>query len=162
MNYHPVTFEDERAVTYKKIDISSALFKQNGFIPVRHTCDGKNVNPSLNFDHIPKKTGSLAIIVDDPDAPTGTWVHWVTWNIPVTHHLKEDSAPGLQGTNDFGKRIYSGPCPPKGAHRYFFKVYALDCKLNLAEGADKGELENAMTGHILGFGELIGLYRRND
>jgi Raf kinase inhibitor-like YbhB/YbcL family protein len=143
------------------MDVSSALFRQNDFIPRRYTCEGKNVNPSLNIDHIPKRTESLAVIVDDPDAPVDTWVHWLMWNIPVTHHLKENDAPGVQGASDFGKNIYSGPCPPKGTHRYFFKVYALDCKLEIPAGASKPDLEQAMDGHILGFGELIGLFKRD-
>jgi len=153
-------FEKTKAVTYKKIDVSSAAFKENHFIPRRYTCDGVNVNPSLNFDHIPKDAQSLAIIVDDPDAPAGTWVHWVLWNIPITHHLRENHAPGAQGMNDFSKHIYSGPCPPKGTHRYFFKVYALDCKLELPVSSNKTDLEKAMSDHIIGFGELIGLYRK--
>ncbi|MFI5185119.1 MAG: YbhB/YbcL family Raf kinase inhibitor-like protein [Chitinophagales bacterium] len=161
MNYHPFESEERTGVTYKKIDVTSALFKQNDFIPRRYTCDGKNVNPSLNIDHIPKKAASLAIIVDDPDAPLGTWLHWMMWNIPITHHLKEEEAPGIQGMNDFGKHIYSGPCPPKGTHRYFFKVYALDCKLDIPVSSNKDDLEKAMNDHIIGFGELIGLFRRD-
>ena len=152
----------ETAITYKKINISSAAFKYNELIPRRYTCDGKNVNPALNFDHIPSDTHTLALIIDDPDAPINTWVHWLMWNIPVTHHLKEDHAPGIQGINDFGKNYYGGPCPPKGTHRYFFKVYALDCELNISANSKKEALEKSMAGHILGFGELIGLYKRNN
>ena len=152
--------EYDRAITYKKIDISSAAFKENGFIPRRYTCDGKNVNPALNFDHIPSGTSTLAIIVDDLDAPGGTWTHWLIWNIPFTHHLKEDHAPGTQGINDFGKNNYGGPCPPKGTHRYFFKVYALGCQLDILKNSNNEALEKAMAGHVLGFGELIGLYKR--
>jgi Raf kinase inhibitor-like YbhB/YbcL family protein len=159
MNYTHLTPGKEKQATYKKMDVSSALFKQNDFIPRRYTCDGKNVNPSLNIDHIPKKSTTLAIVVDDPDASVETWVHWVMWNIPVAHHLKEDNAPGVQGTNDFGKQVYSGPCSPSGIHRYFFKLYALDCKLDLPVSSNKNDLEKAMSGHIIGFGELIGLYR---
>lgn len=152
--------EQARGISYKKIAISSAAFIDNGFIPIRYTCNGKNVNPSLNFDHIPSETHTLALILDDPDAPIGTWTHWLIWNIPVTHHLKEDHAPGVQGVNDFGNINYGGPCPPKGTHRYFFKIYALDCQLDLPAGSNKTSLEKAMAGHILGFGELIGLYRK--
>ena len=151
----------DKANSYKKIEVSSAAFKENELIPRRYTCDGKNVNPALNLDHIPNESQSLAIIVDDPDAPAGTWVHWVIWNIPVIHHVKEDHAPGLQGINDFKKKIYCGPCPPKGIHRYFFKVYSLDCALQIPENSNKQDLEIAMAGHILGFGELIGLYKRD-
>lgn len=160
MNHHSIPTEPEKAVTYKKIVVSSAAFKENSFIPPRYTCDGKNINPSLNLDHLPKEAKNLAIIVDDPDAPAGTWVHWVIWNIPVTHHLKEDHAPGVQGINDFNKHNYCGPCPPRGTHRYFFKVYALDCKLEIRESSTKADLEKSMAGHILGFGELIGLYKK--
>jgi Raf kinase inhibitor-like YbhB/YbcL family protein len=161
MIFDNLTIPDKRVVAYKKLEVTSALFKQNEFIPRRYTFDGLNVNPPLNFDHIPKEAKSLAIIVDDPDAPSGTWVHWVIWNIPVTHHLKENDAPGQQGMNDSGKQVYSGPCPPRGTHRYFFKVYALNCMLEIHAGSNKEDLEQAMEGHIIGFGELIGLYRRD-
>ena len=161
MNFHSLTAETEKEVAYKMMDVSSSVFKQNDFIPRRYTCDGVNVNPSLHIDHIPKRAASLAIIVDDPDAPSGTWVHWVIWNIPVTNHIKENEAQGVQGLNDSGKHDYSGPCPPRGTHRYFFKVYALDQILEIPESSDKANLAQAMEGHILGYGELIGLYRRD-
>jgi Raf kinase inhibitor-like protein, YbhB/YbcL family len=161
MNFHSLIAEREEAATCKKIKVSSEVFKSNAFIPRRYACDGVDVNPSLNIDQIPKKTQSLVIVVDDPDAPSGTWVHWVMWNIPVTHFIKENDAPGVQGLNDSGKHDYSGPCPPRGTHRYFFKVYALDCKLELPTSSDKTSLTYAMENHILGFGELIGLYRRD-
>lgn len=160
MDHSSFPSEHEKAISYKRIDVSSAAFNENGFIPRQYTCDGKDVNPALNFDHIPGAAQSLAIIVDDPDAPAGTWVHWVIWNIPVTHHLKEENTIGTQGINDFNKQTYRGPCPPKGTHRYFFKVYALDCKLELPGSSNKADLEKAMAGHILGFGELIGLYQK--
>lgn len=160
MQHSSIHSELDKAITYKQIDISSAAFKENDLIPVRYTCDGKNVNPSLNFDHIPKEAQCLAIIVDDPDAPSGTWAHWVIWNIPVTHHLKEDHPHGTEGLNDFKKNRYDGPCPPKGTHRYFFKVYALDSLLDIPKNSNKEKLEKAMAGHILGFGELIGLYKK--
>lgn len=153
--------EKEKAVSYETIKVSSTAFQHNGFIPIRYTGDGKNVSPALNLDHIPKGAKTLAIIVDDPDAPVGTWVHWVIWNIPVTHHLKENNVKGEQGINDFSKHYYCGPCPPRGIHRYFFKVYALDHSLDdLSVDTNKKDLEKAMSGHILGFGELIGLYKR--
>ena len=160
MVHYTLPAEEEKAVSYKQLKISSPSFKENGFIPEKYTCDGMNVNPSLNIEHIPEKTRCLAIVVDDPDAPVGTWVHWVMWDIPVTHHLKENDAPGMQGMNDFSKHVYSGPCPPNGTHHYFFKVYALDCILDLPVSSNKYNLEKAMSGHILGFGELIGLYKR--
>lgn len=160
MDHSPFHSELEKAISYKKVDVSCAAFKENDFIPPRYTCDGKDINPALNFDHVPKEAQSLAIIVDDPDAPAGTRVHWVIWNIAVTHHLKEENTIGTQGINDFNKHIYCGPCPPKGTHRYFFKVYALDCKLEITVSSNKADLEKAMAGHILGFGELIGLYKK--
>ena len=147
-------------INYKVLNISSEAFEDRGFIPVKYTCDGSNWSPPLNIEHIPPDAKSLALIVDDPDAPSGTWVHWVMWNIPVTHHLKENEAHGKQGMNDFRKNSYGGPCPPDKAHRYYFKVYALDSLLNLPAGTKKGDLEKAMSGHIIGFGELIGLYSR--
>jgi Raf kinase inhibitor-like YbhB/YbcL family protein len=161
MNFQNLFAEKEAATLYQEINVSSGVFKANDFIPRRYTCDGINVNPSLNIDHIPKRTESLAIIVDDPDAPSGMWVHWVIWNIPVTHHIIENNKLGVQGLNDSGKHDYSGPCPPRGTHRYFFKVYALDRMLEIPESSDKTRLEQAMEDHILAFGELIGLYRRD-
>ena len=158
---HPLfPIEQERSVTYKLMQVKSPAFKDNEYIPERFTCDGVNVNPELNVEHIPEEAKSLAVILDDPDAPAKVWVHWVIWNIPVTHHLKENFPRGNQGINDFGKAIYCGPCPPAGAHRYYFKVYALDCILELSAKSRKADLEKAMGGHIIGFGELIGIYKK--
>lgn len=151
----------EKAVDYKIMDISSAVFKAGEMIPSKYTCEGANVNPPLDIKDIPGDAKCLTLIVDDPDAPNGTWVHWVVWNIPVTHHLKERHVPGKEGVNDFQQHRYGGPCPPSGTHRYFFKVYALDALLDLPADARKSDLEKAMSEHIVGFGELIGLYRRN-
>jgi Raf kinase inhibitor-like YbhB/YbcL family protein len=162
MAYQILSGEPASSVCHGNLLVSSASFRAMERIPPRHTCDGINVNPSLVIDQVPTGTKSLALIVDDPDAPDGTWVHWVIWNIPVIHEIKENSAPGKQGTNDFGKEIYCGPCPPKGTHHYFFKVYALDCKLELATGSKKIALEKAMVGHVLGFGQLIGLYKKSN
>jgi len=114
--------------------ITSPVFENNGFIPKKYTCDGVDINPQLLIANVPSETKSLALIVDDPDAPAGTWVHWVVWNIsPQTHEIKENSVPNgaNQGLNDFRKRSYGGPCPPSGTHRYFFKLYALDTILTL-------------------------------
>ena len=147
-------------INYKVMRVSSKVFDNNGFIPVKYTCDGLNVSPPLDIDHVPEAAKSMSIIVDDPDATSGIWVHWVMWNIPITHHMKENEAHGIQGTNDFRKHSYGGPCPPNGTHRYFFKIYALDGLHDLDANAGKAELEKAMSGHILGFGELIGLYAR--
>jgi Raf kinase inhibitor-like YbhB/YbcL family protein len=151
---------EERVIDYKLLTVTSSAFRDNEMIPVKYTCDGANVSPPLTIENIPPEAKSLAIIVDDPDAPVNTWVHWLLWNIPVTHHIKENQVHGTQGMNDFGKFIYQGPCPPKGIHRYFFKVYALDELINLPPEAKKLLLERAMSGHILAFGELTGLYKR--
>ena len=149
-----------RAVDYKLLKISSPEFEHEGFIPSRYTCDGSNIRPQLDIENIPGECQSLAVIVEDPDAPSGTWTHWITWNIPVTHQLKENDIHGLEGMNDFRQLHYGGPCPPSGIHRYFFKVYALDTILELQQGASKKELEKAMGGHILAYGELMGKYKR--
>lgn len=142
------------------LKVTSSGFKTNGYIPVKYTCKGDDVNPPLDISGIPTQARGLALIIDDPDAPGGTWLHWTVWNIPVTHHILEDDIPGQQGLNDFGRNTYGGPCPPSGIHRYFFKVFALDETLDLAEGASRQELETAMNGHIIGYGELIGLCRK--
>lgn len=150
----------DKAVDYKLLIISSSFFKEGEMIPAKYTCDGENINPPLDITGIPEEAKSLAIIMDDPDAPSGTWVHWVVWNIPVTHHLKEDHVPGSEGINDFGNHHYGGPCPPSGTHRYSFKIYALDAILDLPVKIRKEQLEKAMSEHIIGFGELTGLYKR--
>jgi Raf kinase inhibitor-like YbhB/YbcL family protein len=145
------------------LSIASPAFSHQGMIPAKHTCDGADVNPPLSIGNVPEKSKSLALIVDDPDAPMGTWVHWVVWNIgPGTKGIPENSVPqgALQGTNDFRKQGYGGPCPPSGTHRYFFKLYALDASLPLKAGATKAQLEQAMKGHVLAQAELVGLYRR--
>ena len=142
------------------MELMSPAFKHNGFIPVRFTCEGIDINPPLTIKDIPQGTKSLALIVDDPDAPMGTWVHWVVYDIPVRSSIDEDTIPGKQGMNDFGRKDYGGPCPPSGTHHYFFKIYALDEKLNLKEGITKKDLEKAMEGHILDRAELIGLYKK--
>lgn len=140
--------------------LTSPEFNHNGMIPERFTCDGEDVNPALNIEDVPSDAKSLALIVDDPDAPMGTWVHWIVFDIPVASRIEENSVPGKQGMNDFRKLAYGGPCPPSGTHRYFFKLYALDCRLQLEEGVRKEDVERAMQGHILAQAELIGLYRR--
>lgn len=144
----------------EQMRLTSPEFENNKFIPQKFTCDGEDISPVLELSDIPDKTQSLALIVDDPDAPMGTWVHWVVFDIPVISRIDENSIPGKQGRNDFGRKDYGGPCPPSGTHRYFFKVYALDKKLNLAEGISKQDLEKAMQGHIVDKAELVGLYKR--
>lgn len=140
--------------------IMSPAFRNHAKIPEKYTCDGDNVNPPLDFDDFPKETKQLALIVDDPDAPGKTFVHWLVYNMPLSVHIDEDSVPATQGYNDFGRQSYGGPCPPSGEHRYFFKLYALDTKLDLAEGVNKAKLESAMEGHVLEKADLIGLYSR--
>ncbi|MFH1398356.1 MAG: YbhB/YbcL family Raf kinase inhibitor-like protein [Candidatus Omnitrophota bacterium] len=142
------------------MNISSPEFNHNQSIPSKFTCEGKNINPALIIDVLPKDAQSLALIVDDPDAPMGTWVHWVVFDIPLINKIDENSIPGKQGITSSGKKDFHGPCPPSGTHRYFFKIYALDTKLNLKEGISKKELEAAMQGHILDKAELIGLYKK--
>jgi Raf kinase inhibitor-like YbhB/YbcL family protein len=144
----------------QNMKLSSPAFENNQFIPGKFTCQGQDVNPALIIEGIPQGAQSLALIVDDPDAPMGTWVHWVVYDIPLVIRIEEHSVPGKQGVNGSGRNDYQGPCPPSGVHRYFFKIYALDAMLNLKEGIGKKELEDVMRGHILEKSELIGLYAR--
>jgi len=147
-------------VLMNKLVITSPAFENNGFIPSKYTCDGEDVNPAISIDGLPEGTLSLVLIIDDPDAPMGTWDHWIVWNIPPTKIIEENSVPGIEGLNDFRKHTYGGPCPPSGIHRYFFKVYALNTQLTLSSTSKKREVEKAMRGHILAQGELIGRYKR--
>jgi Raf kinase inhibitor-like YbhB/YbcL family protein len=143
--------------------LSSAAFAEGERIPKKHTCDGENVSPPLDIAGVPDRTRSLALIMDDPDAPRGTWVHWVVWNIPPdTKAIPEGTEPkGVAGKNSFGKTGYGGPCPPKGpAHRYYFKLYALDAALDLPAGSTKDRLEQAMKGHVIARASLMGTYSR--
>jgi len=144
-----------------ELKITSPAFEANGEIPNKYTCDGADINPPLHIEGIPKETQSLVLIMDDPDAPGGTWDHWIVWNIPPVDTIEEDSVPGTEGRNDFRRQAYGGPCPPSGTHRYFFKVYALDTTLDLPPTATKADVEQAMEGHILAQGELIGRYSRS-
>lgn len=140
--------------------IRSLVFENNKQIPEKYTCDGDDINPPLMIEGTPKGTKTLALIMDDPDCPSGTFDHWVIWNIPpFTSEIKEDSTVGTEGLNSGGRRGYYGPCPPSGTHRYFFKLYALDCELNLNPKSRKKDVEKAFIGHILAENELIGLYR---
>lgn len=143
------------------LEVTSPAFQQYGFIPQQFTCDGHNEAPELIVNRTPVTAKSLAIIVDDPDAPVGAWVHWIAWNIPPNSIIKGNKLKGRQGINDFGMHKYCGPCPPKGIHHYHFKVYALDKFLvDLSLDCTKYQLEKAMSRHILAFGELVGLYKR--
>jgi Raf kinase inhibitor-like YbhB/YbcL family protein len=143
------------------ISITSPSFQAGGDIPTKFTCNGTNVSPELQISSVPNEAKSVVLIVDDPDAPRGLFTHWIVWNIdPKTTRVAENSAPtaAVQGTNDFGKRNYGGPCPPSGMHRYFFKIFALDTKLELKPGARRVEIDAAMRGHVLAQGELMARY----
>ena len=149
--------------------LTSSDFQNGGDIPQKFTCKGADVSPELSWTNPPAGTRSFTLIADDPDAPAGTWTHWVLFDLPAqTSTLPEgvtkvDEVPdgGRQGRNDFRKIGYGGPCPPPGKpHRYFFKLYALDKALNLKPGASKQEVEQAMQGHVLGQAELVGRFRR--
>jgi Raf kinase inhibitor-like YbhB/YbcL family protein len=145
------------------MQISSSAFENNEYIPQIFTCDGKNINPHLIFNDIPPETQTLALIMDDPDAPAGTFTHWIVWNIPssVTNIPEggyvESATEGINSAEDQG---YTGPCPPNGTHRYFFTLYALDTSLDLPASADRNDLESDMEDHIIGEAKLMGLYQR--
>ena len=142
------------------LSLSSSAFMDGQHIPAKFTCDGENISPQLEIGNIPEGTESLALIVEDPDAPNGTWTHWLIWDLPVLHTIMEGEAPGPQGKNDFGNNNYGGPCPPSGTHRYYFRLYALSQKLNLPEGASKEELLKAIEPVKLAKAELMGKYNR--
>jgi len=148
--------------------LTTTVFQDGDFIPSKFTCDGLDISPALAWTEPPPGTRGIALIVDDPDAPAGTWVHWVLYDLPGDARMLEEGVAkdrqltngARQGRNDFGKIGYNGPCPPKGGpHRYFFKVYALDKKTNLKAGASKAELERAMKGHILAQAEVVGRFQ---
>ena len=145
------------------VQLSSSAFRDGEAIPQKYTCDGEDVSPQLSWSGLPQDTKSLALIVDDPDAPAGTWVHWVLYDISPSESSLPEGAQGLgtEGNTSFRETGYGGPCPPKGKpHRYFFKLYALDRTLKLKPGATKSDLEKAMQGHILAQGQIIGTYGR--
>lgn len=146
------------------ISVTSPAFQHEASIPSKYTCDGEDVSPPLEWSPGPQGTKSYTLIMDDPDAPRGTWVHWVAWNISGTTlppAIKPQATDIAQGTNSWPKSGYGGPCPPSGTHRYFFKVYALDSQLDLAPETTKEALLKAMQSHILAQGELMGTYARN-
>jgi hypothetical protein len=144
--------------------ITSPAFAPGQLIPSKYTCDGQDISPPLQWSDIPADTKSLALIMDDPDAPVGTWDHWLVFNLPpdLAGLPEKASKPkeASDGKNSWGRLGYGGPCPPRGVHRYFFKLYALDTTLALAQGANKGQLLSAMAGHILTQAELMGTYSR--
>jgi Raf kinase inhibitor-like YbhB/YbcL family protein len=149
-------------------EITSSAFAPQASIPQKYTCDGQDVSPPLSWSDPPQGTESFALICDDPDAPVGTWVHWVLFNIPADRRALSENIPpqdqlsdgSLHGRNGWRRRDYGGPCPPSGTHRYFFKLYALDTSLALEAGATKKDVLSAMEGHILGQAELVGTYSR--
>jgi Raf kinase inhibitor-like YbhB/YbcL family protein len=146
-----------------KMKITSSAFSEGGNIPSKFTCDGADTSPALHVEGVPAEAKSLLLIVDDPDALSGLFTHWLAWNIdPRTTEIGEGAAPSgtVQGKNDFGKSGYGGPCPPSGAHRYYFKIFALDRMLDLKAGAKRGEVDSAMRGHVIAEGEGIGRYAR--
>ena len=150
------------------LTIKSSAFEEGGMIPSKYTCDGDDVSPPLSWEGIPEGTKSIALICDDPDAPMGTWVHWVLFNLPPDAKGLPEAVPPVaelengarQGTNDFRRLGYGGPCPPGGTHQYYFKLYALDTVLELHSGATKADLLKAMEGHVLSEGQLMGRYSR--
>jgi len=151
------------------LTLTSSAYEKGGMIPSKYTCDGANISPPLHWTNTPENTTSFAIIFDDPDAPAGTWVHWVLYNIPAEQHeLKEDIPAqktldngATHGINDFKKLAYGGPCPPGGTHRYFMKLYALNTQLDLKPGATKKQLIDAMEGHIIEKDDLMAKYKRH-
>ena len=145
--------------------ISSPAFVHGAMIPARFTADGANVNPPLVISGAPAAAKTLVLVVDDPDAPAGTWNHWLLWNIaPETKEIGEDAVPAgaIAGKNDFGRSVYLGPSPPSGTHRYYYRLFALDRVLDLKPGADRNQLDRAIKGHIIATAELIGRYSRGN
>ncbi len=159
---------EEPATRRDTMELNSSAFSQGRAIPAKYTCDGKDVSPPLTWTETPPGTKSLALIADDPDAPMGTWVHWVIYNLPpATRQLPEEFPTDgplpdgtIQGKTDFGRTGYGGPCPPSGTHRYFFHLFALDTVLSLPPASTAKQLKAAMQGHILAEAELMGTYRR--
>lgn len=163
-----VNEKENTMATSENFTITSTAFKEGKSIPQKYTCDGQDISPQLGWQSVPPNTKSLALIADDPDAPMGTWVHWVIFNIPPTTTELSESVPtektlpngALQGINDFKNYGYGGPCPPSGTHRYYFKLYALDTALKLSAGITKPELLKAMERHIVAQAQLMGRYSR--
>lgn len=150
----------------KTVEVSSRGFGQEGAIPRKYSCQGTDVSPPLDIANLPEGTKAWAIIVDDPDAPGKTFLHWTAWNLPADTTSIPEGADigelgGREGTTDFGDVGYGGPCPPSGTHRYFFRVYALDDELDVPEGANIDELREAVGEHALAYGELLGTYAKS-
>ena len=152
----------------KPFTLTSSVFANGGSIPARYSCLGEEASPPLEWSEPPAGVKSFALVMDDPDAPMGTWVHWVLYNIPITAHGWPENTPddaelvngAMQGKNSGGEIGYGGPCPPSGTHRYFIKLYALDTMLNPGSGVNKEQLLSAMQGHVLAQSELIGVFSK--
>ncbi|HVP78643.1 MAG TPA: YbhB/YbcL family Raf kinase inhibitor-like protein [Thermodesulfobacteriota bacterium] len=154
----------QSGIKVEGLKLSCPAFENGAKIPKKYTCDGANVNPPLTIENVPSDTKSLALVFDDIEAPRGSYVHWILWNLaPDVKEIKEDSVPEgvVQGLNDFKKPNYGGPCPPGRTHKYVFKIYALDTLLNLNPKSTKKDLEKLMEGHVLSRAQLTGLYKRN-
>ncbi len=163
ISFFLVSCSQKENLVATNLRIFSDAFAQGGLIPTQYTCDGENINPPLNINGVPLGTQSLVLIVEDPDAPTKTWLHWSVWNInPAIKVISEGSVPdgAIEGLTDFGVIGYGGPCPPSGTHRYFFKLYALDAKLNLPAGTKLVNLKKAIKNHIIAQTQLMGKYQR--
>lgn len=143
----------------QRLNVLSPAFRNEGNIPVKYTCDGEGINPPLEINNIPDGTHTLALIVEDPDAPSRTYDHWIVWNIKPVTMIKENSNPGTPGNNSSGKTGYHPPCPSKGAHRYYFHVFALSTQIDLMLGESKEKLQQAMQGHVLAKGTIMGKYQ---
>jgi Raf kinase inhibitor-like YbhB/YbcL family protein len=152
-----------------EIQVTSTAFKEGEMIPRKYTCRGENISPQIAWSNIPEGTKSFLLIADDPDAPMGTWVHWVVYNIPANFSELKERFPEdskfpdgiMQGITDFGTTGYGGPCPPSGIHRYYFKLYAIDIILDVKPRLTKQEVLNEIEGHILAKGQLMGKFRKN-
>ncbi len=144
------------------LNVTSKSFSEGKTIPQKFTCDGININPSLDISFIPNRSKCLAILVEDTDAPINSWTHWLVWNIPVMHHIPENLKVGVNGLNDFSRSFYCGPCPMSGTHRYVFKVYALDSLIHLESRSKKNEFLRALSGHVLAYGELSAFFTRKN
>jgi Raf kinase inhibitor-like YbhB/YbcL family protein len=158
------TTQTEEVYVMGDMKLSSPAFPDNGNIPAKFSCQGDDVSPQLDIEGVPEGAQSLVLIMDDPDAPMGTWDHWIVFNMaPTTASIAEDSVPSgaVQGRNGWGNSEYGGPCPPGGTHRYVFRLYALDATLDLGSGAAKIDVESAMQGHVLAQATLTGLYSKS-
>lgn len=144
-----------------ELEITSRAFKNEGNLPSKYSCDGEGINPPLHIENIPEDAKTLALIVEDPDAPKGVFDHWVVWNIGLVSDIMEGSNPGISGDNSAGKSGFHPVCPPSGSHRYYFKVFALDSSLDLPAGSKKKDLQAAMDGFIVAEGSIMGRYERN-